>query len=323
MAAHDIVPTIDLSAVTDDGLAVIDRACRDHGFFLLSGHGLDAVIDDTWEHARRFFDTDRSAKVAVMRDQQNPLGYFDRELTKRRRDHKEVFDFADPGSPASESRNRWPEGMDEFRTAMVGFYDAFSDLAVATTSLVHRSLGLDPGTLGAYHGDRTRSAVRLNHYPVGDPVPEGERDDLQDLGDTALGYHTDPGVLTLLLQDGTGGLQAQAADGSWVDIEPQPGTVVVNMADAMQVWTNDCYRAAVHRVVPMTDRDRISIPYFLNPARDAVIEPIAELAGATPLYVPFAWSSYMRARNDDNFEDLGAADAQISDYRTDGVGVIG
>ena len=323
MAAHDIVPTIDISAVTDDRLAAIDRACRDHGFFLLSGHGLDHVIDATWEQARRFFDTDRTTKIAVMRDHDNPLGYFDRELTKRRRDHKEVFDFADPASPVSAEHNRWPDGMVDFRTSMVQFYDAFSDLATATTALVHRSLGLDPKTLASHHGDRARSAVRLNHYPVGDPVPASERADLEALGETALGYHTDPGVLTLLLQDDTGGLQAQTADGSWVDIEPQSGTVVVNMADAMQVWTNDRYRAAVHRVVPMTDRDRMSIPYFLNPARDAVIEPIAELAHGAPSYAPFAWSAYMRARNDDNFADLGAADAQISDYRTDQIGVSG
>ena len=65
----------------------------------------------------------------------------------------------------------------------------------------------------------------------------------------------------------------QAADGSAdlsyieaaaAEISPRlrPGTIVVNLADCVQVWTNDRYRAAVHRVVPMTDRDRYSIPYF-------------------------------------------------------------
>lgn len=78
-----------------------------------------------------------------------------------------------------------------------------------------------------------------------------------------MGHHTDPGVITLLLQDDTGGLQAQARDGSWIDVPPTPGTVVVNLADSVQVWTNDRYRAAVHRVLPMTRRDRTSIPYFL------------------------------------------------------------
>lgn len=314
MAIDDLVPTIDISDPTDDEFTQLDRACRDHGFFLLTGHGLDDLIERTWAQAREFFTADRALRVAVERDDQNPLGWFDRELTKRKRDSKQVFDFTDPGTPAVDVYNRWPEGFGEFRPTLADFYDAFSDLADRTVALVHRALGLSDEVISNYVGDRTTSSVRLNHYPVGDPVPADERDGLRELGETALGYHTDPGVLTLLLQDMTGGLQAQAANGDWVDVEPRPGTIVVNLADAMQVWTNDQYRAAVHRVVPMTQTDRMSIPYFFNPSRSAVIEPIAELSGTSARYAPFVWRDYMRARTEDNYEDIGADDAQITDY---------
>jgi len=315
MDASYLVPTIDISDPDPAMLAALDRACRDHGFFLLSGHGLDALIDQTWQRARDFFAAPREQKVAVMRDADNPLGYFDRELTKRRRDNKEVFDFVDPVSERSATHNRWPDERDElvgFHAAMVEFYDAFSDLAMQTTALVHSALGLDLSDIGDHRGERENSSVRLNHYPLGDPVPELECDSLPDLGETALGHHTDPGVLTLLLQDDTGGLQARSVDGTWVDIEPRPGTIVVNLADAMQVWTNDRYRAAVHRVVPMTRTDRWSIPYFLNPPRTAVVEPIPALG--EPKYESFSWRAYMQARTDDNFADLGADDTQITDY---------
>jgi len=315
MDASHLVPTIDISAPDPAMLEALDRACRDHGFFLLTGHGLDALIDQTWVRARAFFASPREDKVSVMRDADNPLGYFDRELTKQRRDSKEVFDFVDPVSERSATHNRWPEernGTDGFHADMVEFFDAFSDLATRTTALVHAALGLQADDVDDHRGARENSSVRLNHYPVGDPVPESERKGLAELGETALGHHTDPGVLTLLLQDDTGGLQARAADGTWVDIEPQPGTVVVNLADAMQVWTNDRYRAAVHRVVPMTQSDRLSIPYFLNPPRHAVVEPIAALG--EPRYASFAWRDYMQARTDDNFSDLGADDTQITDY---------
>jgi isopenicillin N synthase-like dioxygenase len=67
-------------------LAALDAACRDHGFFLLAGHGLDALIEHTWRETGRFFDADRSVRQALVRDQANPLGWFDRELTKRKRD---------------------------------------------------------------------------------------------------------------------------------------------------------------------------------------------------------------------------------------------
>jgi isopenicillin N synthase-like dioxygenase len=313
VTARSLVPTIDISGDVDGQLDALDAACREHGFFLLSGHGLDRVIADTWTAARAFFDADRSVKLTVERDLDNPLGWNDRELTKRKRDHKEVFDFTDPAVDKSDAQNRWPAHPPGFRDTLLAFYDAFSELSERAVDLVHRALDMDPSEGRRFSGERANSSVRLNHYTMGDPVPEAERAALGELGETALGYHTDPGVLTLLLQDEIGGLQTQGRDGTWIDVEPVPGTVVVNLADSVQVWTNDRYRAAVHRVLSMTTSDRISIPYFLHPARDAIIEPIAELIEDQPRYHAFEWRTFMRARTDDNYVDLGADD-QISDY---------
>lgn len=308
------VPTIDVSAPLEGQLDALDAACRDHGFFLVRGHGYDDVVDRTWAAARDFFAADRAVRRTVERDGDNPLGWYDRELTKRRRDAKEVFDFTDPTDARVDPFNRWPDGVPGFRETMTEFYDAFSRLSTTAVEIVHRALGMNPADGLRFGGSRSNSSVRLNHYPIGDPVPEHERIGLRDLGDTALGYHTDPGVVTLLLQDAVGGLQTQARSGEWIDVDPVPGAVVVNLADSVQVWTNGRYRAAVHRVAPMTSAARMSIPYFLHPAREAVIEPIAELVDGAPRYRSFAWRAFMRARTDDNFADLGADDTQISDY---------
>lgn len=309
------VPTVDISRPTATSMAELDAACRDHGFFLLGGHGLDDLISRTWRETSRFFDSDRSIRTGIMRDLDNPLGYFDRELTKRKRDHKQVFDFIDPTTAATDSRNRWPAGLPGFRDTMVELYDSFSELADRALSLIHEALDLDDASRRMVAGDRRSSMVRLNHYTVGDPVPEGERDGLASLGDTALGFHTDPGTITILLQDDTGGLQAESLDHGWIDVPPTPGTVVVNLGDCMQAWTNDRYRAAVHRVLPMTASRRFSIPYFQNPARDAVIAPVPTLAHGSPRYREFAWREFMAARAYDNFTDTGAEDAQVTDYR--------
>jgi len=310
-----VVPTVDISDPTSTSLQAIDSACREHGFFLLSGHGLDDLISQTWVQTRRFFDADRSVRTSITRSQDNPLGYFDRELTKRKRDTKEVLDFIDPTQTLLDARNQWPDGLPDFKEVMVEFFDAFSILADRTLSLLHDALQLTAHSRSLTSCARTSSTVRLNHYPIGDPVPANERDGLADLGETALGYHTDPGVLTLLLQDNTGGLQTQARDGHWIDIAPTDGTIVVNLGDMMQAWTNDRYRAAIHRVVPMTTQRRFSIPYFSNPQRDAIIEPIPELCTAGPRYRPIQWRSFMAARAYDNFTDLGTDDTQVSDYQ--------
>ncbi len=311
----DSVPTVDIGNPSATSLAALDAACADHGFFLLEGHGLDELIERTWRETRRFFAADRSIKAAIERGPDSMLGWFDRELTKRKRDHKEVFDFIDPDLAIEPPPNRWPTGLDGFREAMTEFFDAFAVLAAETLTLVHRTLGVPADVAAAHPNPRSTSTVRLNHYPVGDPVPAAEREGLNPLGPTALGYHTDPGVLTLLLQDDTGGLQAESASDGWIDVPPRPGTIVVNLGDTMQVWTNDRYRAAVHRVVPMTERSRYSIPFFSNPPRDSVIEPIPELVGEGPHYRPFTWREFIKGRAEDNFADYGADDIQITDFR--------
>ena len=306
------VPVVDISQPSTTARAELDAACRDHGFFLLVGHGLDSVIAETWAETERFFDAPREIRTAIRRDEQNPLGWFDRELTKRVRDHKEVFDFVDPS--VGDAMNRWPD-LPGFRNAMVQHFNAMSDLAQRTTSLLHSVLGLSSASSNTLTCARQGSTVRLNLYTVGDPVPDEERDGLAALGDVALGHHTDPGTLTLLLQDDTGGLQALASDGTWIDVPPEPGTIVVNLGDCTQASTNDQYRAAVHRVVPMTEHRRFSLPYFANPPRESIIEPLPELSETGTRYRPFAWREFMAARAYDNFTDLGTDDTQVTDLR--------
>jgi len=308
----DLVPVVDIRDPGATSLADLDRACRDHGFFLLAGHGLDDVIARTFEAARAFFDSPFEIKDFVRRDARNPLGYNERELTKRQRDHKEVFDLVDPLQGRAKHYNRWPD-LPGFHEAIADHYDACSDLALKTTELVLTALGLSGRVLAAHQGDRATSNMRLNHYTVGDPIPAGERDGLADLADVALGQHTDLGLITLLIQDDVGGLQAESAEHGWIDVEPRPGTIVVNLADCMQVWSNDRYRAAVHRVLPMTTSTRMSIPYFLNPPRDCVVEPIPELTGDAR-YRSFTFRDFIDARSADNYADSGAPDTQISDF---------
>jgi isopenicillin N synthase-like dioxygenase len=309
------VPTIDLTRIDGTSREALDEACRDHGFFLLAGHGADDLIGRTWDATTRFFARPHPEKQTVRRSEGNALGYYDRELTKQKRDCKEVFDFMDPDGPIGVKRNRWPSDTPEFRSTLTEFFRVFSALAAATVRVVHDALTLSGDDVQRHGGSHHISTVRLNHYPVGDPVPQGQRADLSPLGEVALGHHTDPGVLTLLLQDDTGGLQTLSKADGWIDVPPEPGTIVVNLGDVMQVWTNDRYRAAVHRVVPMTRRARYSIPYFYNPVIDSVISPIEVLRDGPPHYRDFTWREFMQARIDDNYADLGTEDTQVDHYR--------
>ena len=317
-----LVPTIDLKAAEKDVTALkpLDAACRDHGFFLLRNHGMDAAIEQMWRAASGFFDQPSEAKREVLRKESIPLGYFDRELTKRKRDLKEVFDYMQPRADGSDL-NQWPAGQPEFYKAMNRFFTEASSVAERTLNLVYRALAGDGiSRLPMPEGDPRTSTVRLNYYPVDDPLSDDEQSAVAGLGDMALHHHTDPGVLTLLLQDMTGGLQTLSKQDGWIDVTPEESTIVVNLGDSLQVWSNDNYRAAVHRVVPMAtlknaSGGRFSTPYFYNPKGDAVLEPLSELSGDAPLYRSFTWREYIKGRVDDNYVDLGEDDIQIAQYR--------
>ncbi len=321
----DNVPLIDLRTLTAakpdrDAMRAMDRACRDHGFFLLTGHDMHEPIDAVWRQARAFFALPRSQKRRVERSRDNALGYFDRELTKRKRDRKEVFDYADDDAQniadTGFGRSRWPEGLPGFRDDLLAYAQHCAAMTNRILGAIYMTLGLSPASVPAAVGSQHTAFVRLNHYPVEDPVAKDERGDAAELGDMALHHHTDPGVITLLLQDEVGGLQTYSQRHGWIDVPPYPDAIVVNLSDMLQVLTNDTYRASLHRVLPVPSRDRYSIVYFSMPRRDALIEPAPELYHGQPEYRSFAWTEFISGRLGDNFADYGADDIQIADYRT-------
>lgn len=311
------VPTLDLAALKSGDqaeMALLDEACRDHGFFLLSNHGLD--LDKMWQATTEFFALPRSNKLELMRSEVNPLGYYDRELTKQKRDLKEVFDFKAGGYKSRNNavRSQWPKQLPAFKDAMTEYFVECTELATITTKLVYQCLGLPGNSVDQDYGDSHTSSMRLNYYPQADPLSSSEQAAVNPLGDMALHHHTDPGTVTLLVQDDTGGLQALSTEDGWIDVDPVPGTIVVNLGDTLQVQSNDVYKAAVHRVVPMTHQARYSTPYFFQAKNDTVVEPLG-LTEAKPRYQAFTWRDYIKARVSDNFADLGEDDIQIARYK--------
>jgi isopenicillin N synthase-like dioxygenase len=320
------VPTIDIrrfqnGSMSQAQFAALGAACEDHGFFLLSGHGQDALIAEVFAQSAGFFAQPRAAKLSVARNELNPLGYFDRELTKQKRDLKEVFDFKAGGYTSKDParQTRWPDWDLKFREVLTEFFTVFTRLSEETMRMVFKSLGMPDAQaqqmLDDGFGLQHSSAARLNYYPANDPVPVAERDSVKALGDLALHHHTDPGAITLLLQDNHGGLQACSKTDGWIDVPPQPDTIVVNIGDVLQVWTNDRCTAGMHRVLPVqSPAGRYSTPFFYQPRYDAQIKPWVGDDG-TAHYRTFSWREFIRGRVSDNFADYGAQDIQIDRYK--------
>ena len=332
------VPVIDLgldpsqdSSTVQPSPAIIDavaHAAEHHGFFQVVNHGVDpALIDAMWDQTTAFFALPTEVKRRILRSRENTRGYYDRELTKNKRDQKEVFDLGrvpfpelGPDDPrnhhAVDGRNQWPD-LPGFRSTMIDYLAACEQLSLHLLGAFTAGLGESATYLHEHFGTDHTSAMRLNHYPTADVLAPDEAADETPLGDMALHHHSDAGALTLLLQDNVGGLQVER-NGVWIDVEPLAGAIVVNTGDMMQVWSNDRYQAALHRVSQRTTDERYSIPYFFNPSYSTVYEPLpgSVRPGDTPHYRPIRWADFRQGRADGDFADYGA-EIQITDFRID------
>ena len=318
-AGHRLsVPVIDLSGPPGEVEAAVARACAEWGFFHIVGHGQDAgLIARTLEEARAFFAAPAEAKRALARNRDNPWGYNDRELTKQRRDKKQIFDIG-PDAAALKiegdvfsGETPFPDWQPGLQPAMRAWFDACEALCLRLLRPVATGLGADRDALvGDFDGAHT-SFLRLNHYPVRDLL-EGESAEPAGLG---IHPHSDAGALTILLTDGNSGLQV-LKDGDWRPVDPVPGGLIVNIGDMAQVWSNDRYPAPLHRVLAMEDHERLSLAYFFNPAYPAVIRPLATAVapGDAAHYRDLPWAEFRRRRADGDYADYGA-EVQISDYR--------
>lgn len=319
MTHSPAVPIIDLEAPADVVASQVAGACTHWGFFHLVGHGLDtALLDSMMVEARGFFAAPAPDKRGLTRSRDNPWGYNDRELTKNRRDKKEIFDVGPdvavvtPDDDAFSGATPFPAWRPRFEPNSRAYFSACEQLCLRLLQVISTTLGADGEELSAaFRGSHT-SFLRLNRYPTTDPVgPEAETP--AGLG---IHHHTDAGAITVLLTDAVPGLQV-LKDGAWIPINPAPGGLIINIGDMVQVWSNDAYRAPLHRVLAMEARERFSLAYFFNPSYSAVIRPLPETISdqAPPLYRDLPWGEFRRRRADGDFADYGA-EVQISDYRT-------
>jgi isopenicillin N synthase-like dioxygenase len=93
-------------------------------------------------------------------------------------------------------------------------------------------------------------------------------------GERGVGVHKDSGFLTLLLQDGNPGLEAQGNDDRWYPVDPLPQSLVVNTGELLQLLTQNYFIATPHRVVNRLPRERFSAAFFYSPDLTTRLDPL-------------------------------------------------
>ncbi len=271
------LPIIDLSADRAVVAAGIQDACRDSGFFYLTGHGVPAeLLKELDAAAREFFVLPEAAKmeIAMARGGRAWRGYFPvgGELTSGRPDLKEGLYFGldlpegDPrvraGLPLHGS-SLYPSQVPALAELVPAYVAALTGVAQDVMRAVAVSLDLpDDYFASGYTADPT-VLFRIFHYP---PSPAGD-------DGWGVGEHTDYGLLTLLAQDENAGLQVHTPRG-WVEAPPIPGTFVCNIGDMLDRLTGGYYRSTPHRVRNASGNERLSFPFFFDPDFSAAVPPL-------------------------------------------------
>lgn len=161
-------------------------------------------------------------------------------------DIKESFEIGREGDP--DYPNRWPvekpgSEVDGFKSTMLDFHEQCKAIHVEVMRAIAVGMGLDEDHFDSFVdvGDNT---LRLLHYPA----VKSEVFKVNP-GQVRAGAHSDYGSITLLFQDGAGGLQVQSPNGEFVDATPIENTCVVNAGDLLARWSNDTIKSTIHRVV--------------------------------------------------------------------------
>ena len=349
--AGDGIPVIDL-ALSGGGAEdqaelrrQVREACSTWGFFQLLNHGIDV---DLMSAMGNFFALPFETKRDLKRNATCARGYFDDELTKRRRDWKEALDVGSPGSgqwslPDADNSNGCLDGRNQlpaeedcpgFRDTVVLYFEACSKLSDKLARLMFDESEADQ-LLERMKHDHT-SYLRMNYYPPATPgIDENADSNLHNNtfsntpakeGTLGISPHRDAGLLTILLQDeNTHSLQVARFEDSdnvgesedWVTVHPVPGSLTINTGDMAAILSNGLFRAPLHRVLTDSNRTRYSAPFFYNPGYNELITPLQSFCERHERrYRACCWGYFRALRFAGDLTDLGV-EIQTSHFKVD------
>ncbi|XAH25385.1 2-oxoglutarate and iron-dependent oxygenase domain-containing protein [Xylophilus sp. GW821-FHT01B05] len=305
------IPVIDLhdalapgGARSADVAAQLRAAAMESGFFYVRQHGVAAaLVERQFGITQQLLDLPAATRQALdMRHSPTMRGFENIGAqtldADARPDLKESF-YCGMAYPDNHpyvqagyqtyGGNQWPAELPHVPAACEEYIQAMLALSCRLMQLMALSLDL-PEAYFDGSSENPMLTLRMVRYP-----PHPADADARTFG---AGAHTDWGAITILAQDGHGGLEVCMPDGNWVPATPMAGCLVVNLGDMIPRWTNGRYHSNPHRVRNMHSggAPRYSIPFFYEPGYFARIEPVPGTvpAGEAPRYAPCTAGEHLR-----------------------------
>ena len=263
------------------------------GFAYLTNPPLTFSHDDIFKLSGDFFKIDdeakmRLAKKSFVKSNRNTYrGYFPPQPGQLD-NLKEGFEVGPPTAPRAtpglaemfdlSEPNVWPREstFSNGRARLEKLYEELQSLSSTLLSLLAVSLDKPANFFSDYLEDSV-STLRLLHYP---PQPSVHR---PGPGEVKLCCtpHTDSGILTLLHQDPTGGLEVLNVSGEWIAAPYVPNSLVVNIGDLLAKVSGGRFVATMHRVrtnnggASRNDGlGRFSVPFFFEPGENCLVKSV-------------------------------------------------
>ena len=305
-----VMPLIDFGAFLNGNPSTratvakqVSDAFKSSGFLYLYNHGIPSEeVQLAFSQSAKFFARPQEQKDELrwMTPESN-RGYVTQgrekvtqsldpaEIERLRTNNPDLKETIEIGREGVEGLpNQWPDRFNDrdgtsFTDSMKSFFLTCKDLHINVMRAIAMGMNLDSSFFDTYTSGGDNN-LRLLHYP---PVKKSVF--IDNPHQVRAGEHSDYGSITLLFQDGVGGLEVQSPKGTWVRATPIKDTIVVNAGDLLQRWSNDMIRSTRHRVIQpppkeedMKDADnpdatfpaRYSIAYFCNPNFDQRIEAL-------------------------------------------------
>jgi isopenicillin N synthase-like dioxygenase len=283
------IEVVDIAAPDESVAGRLVASFRRTGFAVITGHGVDQeLLDAMVEVSHEFFDLPLDEKLLVgfpsreiIRGYEPVPGELDREVNLMESFLINRLDpIADQDLGSLEHRlwrwpNLWPERPAALRPVFERYYKAMEELGDHLLRVLAGGLGLAPDTFTTAFGHHFCN-LAANYYP---PLTSDRPGRLRNRP------HTDHGALTLLYRPSEPGGLEVFAERRWWTVPYVSGSLVLNVGDILDRWTNGILPATPHRVItPAGERahlGRSSYAFFQQPDPDCVVSPIPGLLGTT------------------------------------------
>lgn len=302
------VPTISLADYTSgtsaQKQAFVDQlwtGLRDYGFIILKDHGVSTELQaKAYELLQKFYALPEATKRSYI----SKAGGGQRGYTAFGQEHAkdspvmDLKEFWHVGREVSDEhpmaahypKNIWPEELPDFKTVFSALFSALDQAGQNMLEALTGPLELEKDYFKV-RVQEGNSILRLLHYP---PIPEGV-----DPRCLRAAPHEDINFITLLPAATASGLQLKDRDGQWLDVNGEPGTLIVDVGDMLARLTNDVLPSTTHQVVNTPEgksRSRYSMPFFMHPQSDVNLDCLPTCRGEGAKYPAITAGEFLMQR---------------------------